>query len=104
MPALKKDLYERLMALTEEPANGQDCWRWTGAKDRYGYARVTIYIPGKGSRKIMAHIAVYELVVGPVPEGMELDHLCTVEHCINPDHLQPVTHKENCIRRNARKD
>ena len=46
----------------------------------------------------MAHRGVYTLLAGPIPEGMELDHLCRVPACVNPDHLEIVTHKENMKR------
>lgn len=91
-------LHERLVANTSEPENGQGCWLWTGSRDRWGYGRFTVRTP-VGPRNRMAHIAMYESVVGPVPEGMQLDHLCHNECCINPDHLEPVTPKENCRRR-----
>lgn len=95
-------MYERLVANTHEPENGQGCWLWKGKLDRWGYARVSVHLPGVGTRNRMAHIEMYKLVVGPVPEGLELDHLCHSEHCLNPDHLEPVTHKENCRRRDLR--
>lgn len=92
--------FERLVANTSEPENGQGCWQWVGARDRWGYPRVSVRVPGKGPRMKMAHIEMYRLVVGPVPDGQQLDHLCHNEGCINPDHLEPVTPKENCRRRN----
>jgi hypothetical protein len=49
-----------------------------------------------GSR--MAHRRVYELLVGPIPEGLQMDHLCRVKRCVNPDHLEPVTGSENVLR------
>jgi hypothetical protein len=53
---------------------------------------------------VIAHRLSYEWLVGPVPEGMELDHLCRVRHCVNPSHLEVVTHSVNVIRGNeARK-
>lgn len=70
---------------------------WTTANntpDRTtGYVRVRI-----GRTKVPAHRAVYESIVGPIPEGMELDHLCRNRACVNPGHLEPVSHQENCIR------
>lgn len=49
-------------------------------------------------KKILAHRAVYEVVVGPIPEGMTLDHLCRVTLCVNPEHLEPITRSENSRR------
>lgn len=69
------------------------CWWWTGAKSRDGYART--YRP-TGSR--YAHRVAYELLMGPIPTGLELDHLCRNRGCVNPDHMEPVTHVENVRR------
>jgi hypothetical protein len=71
----------------------EDCWLWTGQINQKGYPRV-----GVGSRAIGAHRVMYELLVEPIPDGLELDHLCRVRHCVNPDHLEPVTHRENTRR------
>jgi hypothetical protein len=51
-----------------------------------------------GGRVIGAHRFAYEWLVGPIPEGMELDHLCRNRGCVFPPHLEPVTHRENCLR------
>lgn len=69
------------------------CWEWTAARDSNDYGRVR----WEGSAAL-AHKVIWELLVGPVPEGLELDHLCRNPPCVNPDHLEPVTHAEN-IRR-----
>ena len=71
-----------------------DCWLWLGALDRGGYG--SFYI-AKG-RKAKAHRFAYEHMEGPIPAALDLDHLCRVRHCVNPDHLDPVTRGEN-IRR-----
>lgn len=68
-------------------------WLWTGTVDTNGYGRVII-----DGRNMAAHRVAYEWLVGPIPEGLELDHLCKVRHCVNPAHLEPVTHKENTAR------
>lgn len=68
---------------------GQGCWLWTGNKsDGYGQLRAN------GTMRY-AHVVMYEIEVGPVPEGMSLDHRCRVRHCVRPDHLRPVTTKQN---------
>lgn len=73
-----------------------DCWLWTGGKTggewgRYGAFQVN-------GRQTKTHRFAYELLVGPVPEGLELDHLCRVTLCCNPEHLEAVTHRENLLR------
>lgn len=69
------------------------CWIWTRAKTRNGYGNFSI----KG-RPYGAHQVGWWLTRGPVPDGLELDHVCRVTSCVNPDHLEPVTHRENCLR------
>lgn len=69
------------------------CWVWQRAKDSKGYGRATI----DGSTKL-AHRIFYEKFVGPIPLGLSLDHLCRNPPCVNPSHLEPVTHAENCRR------
>jgi hypothetical protein len=71
------------------------CWLWTAALRPNGYA--VCYYQGK---IYGAHRLVYTLLVGPIPEGLELDHLCRVTRCVNPDHLEPVIRREN-LRRQA---
>lgn len=68
------------------------CDLWQGYKDRHGYAR-----KGQG----LGHRVVYEARFGPIPPGLELDHLCKNKNCINPLHLEPVTRLENMRRRYA---
>lgn len=68
------------------------CWLWTGWK-AFGYGSFR-----HAERGYFAHRLAYELVVGPIPEGLELDHLCRVRACVNPDHLEPVSHRENVRR------
>lgn len=71
------------------------CWIWTGPMDRNGYG-----LDG-GARKTLAHRVAYRELVGEIAPGLELDHLCRVRHCVRPDHLQPVTHRENMLRGNG---
>lgn len=69
-----------------------DCWEWLGPKRR-GYGR--IQHEGRGQR---VHRVAYELVHGPIPEGLVIDHLCRNRGCVNPAHLEPVTAGENVLR------
>lgn len=75
---------------------GTPCWAWTGAKFPSGYG--AFWFDGKTER---AHVASWRMVSGEVPEGMEIDHKCGRADCVNPEHLEPVTHQEN-IRRSRK--
>lgn len=74
------------------------CWLWTRGKDKDGYA--SIYIKPK-MRK--GHRLSYETYKGEIPGGLEIDHTCRNRACINPDHLEAVTHQEN-MKRGAESD
>lgn len=69
------------------------CWRWTGALNSRGYGSV-------GMRGIsrLSHRVTYTLLVGEIPDGLQLDHLCRNKACCNPSHLEPVTALENTRR------
>ena len=71
-------------------AESGDCWVWTAFRMPNGYGQFD---------KQYAHRWAYEHLRGEIPEGLELDHLCRVRHCVNPWHLEPVTHAENHRRR-----
>ncbi len=88
----RKPLIERFSAMVSpEPNSG--CWLWLGCIDPNGYSCMRGEF---GNRK--AHQVAYELYKGPIPEALQLDHLCRVRTCVNPDHLEAVTQVEN-IRR-----
>lgn len=96
----RENLWERI---SKQFLIGDGCWMWTGRPDGNNYSRVTV--DGKRS---YGHIAMYELFVGPIPEGMTIDHLCHTNDpdcpggsddphrlCVRPDHLEAVTLEEN---------
>jgi hypothetical protein len=66
------------------------CWPWKASLDSGGYGQ--FYAEGK---HVLPHRFAYELIVGPIPKGAQLDHLCRVRHCVNPGHLEPVSPGEN---------
>jgi hypothetical protein len=74
-----------------EPNSG--CLLWLGAINQFGYGRA-----GLNGRRMVAHRAAFILACGPVPDELELDHLCRVRSCINPAHLEPVTKLVNVRR------
>lgn len=76
--------------------NDNDCWIFAGARSAAGYGVVGAGPRGTGNRT--THRVSYEHFIGHVPSGMELDHLCRVRACCNPDHLEPVTRLENIMR------
>lgn len=71
------------------------CITYEGVRDRQGYGKLKV--PGSRNSRL-AHRMCYELIRGPIPDGMELDHLCSNQPCVNPGHLEPVTHLENMQR------
>jgi hypothetical protein len=84
--------------------NSLQCWLWEGELSGKGYGRLM-----HEQKHVSAHRMAYELLVGPIPGGMQLDHLCKNPSCVNPSHLEPVTARENVLRsdgvaaKNARK-
>lgn len=83
--------YKPLRWIEEDRGYLTPCWIWQLSLTRDGYG---------GVAHSTAYKAVYEQHRGPVPDGLQLDHLCRVRACVNPDHLEPVTHIEN-VRRGA---
>ena len=74
------------------------CWLWTGYIPADGYGRIRGVAKSGKQTKLVVHRVVYEALVGPIPTGLTLDHLCRVRHCVRPDHLEPVTIGTNVLR------
>jgi hypothetical protein len=73
----------------------KDCWEWRRYKSEQGYGITSKYC---GKTRWRAHRLAYELFNGPIPDGLQIDHLCRNRGCVNPSHLEAVTHKENTLR------
>lgn len=91
MPPAARPLSDRFWPKVKKT---DTCWLWTASIRRDGYGQIR----GEDGRNLSAHRVAYASVIGPVPIGLELDHLCRVRRCVNPAHLEPVTHRENDIR------
>ena len=85
----------RFMAKVRVLENG--CHEWTGAKIRCGYG---IFALTK-KRHPVAHRFIYEALVGEIPAGLVIDHVCNNRACVNPAHLRPASHRENILRGNG---
>jgi hypothetical protein len=86
-------LIDRFWSKVSEDPSG--CWLWTaGTTGGYGM----FGMGGRAGRMYRAHRVSYEALVGPIPDGLQIDHLCRVRNCVNPSHLEPVTPEENNSR------
>lgn len=84
-------IHARFLARVEKT---DTCWLWIGHVDPGGYGR---FAPNR-MKNWIAHRWSYEYHVGPIPEGLHIDHLCRVRNCVNPEHMEPVTKRENTLR------
>lgn len=84
---------ERFWAKVQKGDGPEDCWVWTAHTDEKGYGTFSVY-----PKMLKAHRYAYETLVGSVPEDRVLDHLCRNPACVNPDHLEVVTNRENILR------
>lgn len=83
----------RWWANVQEGRHESDCWTWLGVPNASGYGTLKV-----GRRTFVASRFGYEMLVGPIPPGLHLDHLCRNRICVNPNHLEPVTSRENTLR------
>lgn len=102
--------WKRIKLIPSKRFPGEPCWVWQGALSKRiltpaGRVRTTggYGVAGVGPKKTMrVHIWAYTALVEPVPEGLELDHLCRVRACVNPGHMTPRTCRENLMARGSR--
>jgi hypothetical protein len=92
-----KPIADRLWSRVEKT---ESCWLWRGyvRPDGYGTISAGAPEPGVRGRPRLVHRVAYALTEGAIPEGLTLDHLCGVRNCVNPEHLEPVTMRENLLR------
>ena len=83
----------RFWGNVDRTAGPYGCWLWLRYKNPKGYGRVRI-----GERMVLAHRFAYEIEVGPIPKGLQIDRLCKIPSCVNPAHMEPVTSRENTLR------
>lgn len=76
----------------------RQCWEWKGYVGPNGYGRL-IWCHRHDRKMLHAHRVAYELMVGPIPDGLQIDHLCRNRRCVNPNHLEPVTAHTNVVVR-----
>ena len=72
------------------------CWLWTAGKNQYGYGQLTKKLDNVNS--VGAHRIAYIILIGEIPKGLVIDHLCRVRHCVNTEHMEVVTIAENVRR------
>ncbi len=92
---LRVSPYERFISKVKvPPTTDVDCWEWTGCITNAGYGQFRL----STTVRILSHRFAYEYHVGPIPAGLQLDHLCRNRACVSPHHLEPVTARENTAR------
>lgn len=95
MPFNSKWMEDPFSRIMDQVLVGDDCWQWTGRKLVSGYGSATV-----NNEDWRVHRYVYTKMVGPIPDGLVIDHLCFNKLCVKPDHLDAVTQGEN-VRRSA---
>lgn len=91
-----RDVESRFWSKVDVPFRPGACWTWKAGKNGDGYGTFGVDGAARG-----AHRIAYEMLVRPVPVGLELDHLCRNRACVRPDHLDPIPHRINVLRGDA---
>jgi hypothetical protein len=92
-PSVSDRFWSKVQPSPRWHLNGSSCWIWHGTVHAKGYGRFWLE-----ERMVMAHRFAFEDRRAPIPDGLELDHLCRRPRCVRPDHLEPVTTEENHAR------
>ena len=90
------DMREAFNLRVDKSAGPDECWVWIGSRNTAGYGRMNY-----NCKHHAAHRLSWEFHVGPIPEGLVIDHLCRNTSCVNPNHLEPVTDRVNILRGTA---
>lgn len=93
IPAAISDFHKKRFWARVDVRGASECWLWIGGKNTNGYGAVKI-----NRVQLAAHRVAYTIMVGPIPDQLTIDHLCRNRLCQNPEHLEAVTHRENCLR------
>lgn len=83
----------RFWSKVKPASNVNECWEWLAAKGKHGYG-----IFRANGKAVICHRLSYEWIIGKIPEGLQIDHLCRNRGCVNPYHMEPVTNKINGLR------
>lgn len=106
-PSSLSEVYESVLAdktaqerIWAKVVKTDSCWNWVSCRNRKGYSIFRVRSPKKkcGYQKLLVHRITYELLIGKIPDGLTIDHLCRNRQCVNPQHLEPVTGKVNTLR------
>jgi hypothetical protein len=95
---LKNHIPPRLRGLVDVLLTGAGCWEWTGRLNRNGYGRVLV-----DGKEVAAHRFVYQAMLDSIGPAIQLDHTCNNRKCVNPEHMEKVSLRENCRRRDERR-
>ena len=97
--ALPENMREKIMpSLDGKLTNGSECWEWQGCVNSKGYGCTA---GGRKGYNVLTHRKAYQTLVGAIPAGLTIDHLCMNKVCVNTDHMEVVTRAENSRRKNA---